>query len=220
MNCNKSELFMQRWEQESLKIKRKLTEFSLQLTPTKFADMINYKKVLMDNIKPEDIEMTITSDEKEIYNLITDSKMKSLCLKYAKELITSLEYSQKNFDETKNQSSMNKLEHFVKNLNINTTAYATTVEIVENFGKSKIICNDTTICGINDTKNLNFDILTFNEGYTHTFVLRFELENGDMYSFYSAIGRDGSKGEKPKVYASAFIDGYYVSKQIENPNIY
>lgn len=220
MNCNKSENFMQRWNNDSEKIKRKLTEFSLQLTPTKFADMINYKKILMDNIQPSDIEMTVTSDGKEIYNLVTDSKMKSLCLKYAKEKIKDLEFSAKNFDEQKNMYSMNMLEEFVKNLKINTTAYSSNVVIGKNFNECTIVCNDTTISGIKTTENLSFDVLTFKEGYTHTFVLRLELVNGDMYSFYSAIGRDGSKGEKPKVFASAFIDGYYVSTQIEDSDIY
>lgn len=220
MNCNKSEIFMQRWDTESEKIKRKLTEFSLQLTPTKFADMINYKKILMDNIIPSDIEMTVTSDGKEIYNLITDSKMKSLCLKYAKEIITNLEFSAKNPDDEKNQAIKKVLNDFTDSLKVITNAYGSSVEIGKNFGKSTIICNDTTVYGIKDTSELIFDVLTFNEGYMHTFVLRLELENGDMLSFYSAIGRDGSKGEKPKVFASAFIDGYYVSKQIENSDIY
>ncbi|MFI3226301.1 MAG: hypothetical protein R3Y09_02715 [Clostridia bacterium] len=220
MNCNKSELFMQRWGNESEQIKRKLTEFSLQLTPTKFADMINYKKILMDNIEPADIEMTVTSDGKEIYNLITDSKMKSLCLKYAKDTIKSLEFSAKNPDEVQNDQSLAVLNGFIYALNVETSAYGSTVTVKENFGACKVICNDTTIAGISDTKGLSFDVHTFNEGYMHTFVLRFELENGDMLSFYSAIGRDGSKGEKPKVFASAFIDGYYVSKQIENSDIY
>ncbi|MFI3115598.1 MAG: hypothetical protein R3Y12_05610 [Clostridia bacterium] len=215
MNCNKSKNFMQKWAEDEDKIKRKLTEFSLQLTPTKFADMINYKKILMENLAPEDIELTITSDDKEIYNLISDSKLKSLCLKYAKDKITALEFSQKNSDDVKNQNSMNILEDFIQNLKITTSAYGSNVEILKDFGKCSILCNDTTISGISNTQNLSFDVLTFNEGYTHTFVLRFELSNGDMLSFYSAIGRDGSKGEKPKVFASSFIDGYYVSKNIE-----
>ncbi len=219
MNCNKSEIFMQRWAEDSDKIKRKLTEFSLQLTPTKFADMINYKKILMENLAPEDIELTITSDNKEIYNLISDSKLKSLCLKYAKDKITALEFSAKNQDDTKNLKSLNTLEDFVQNLKIRTDAYASNVEFLKDFGKSTVVCNDTTIVGVQNTQNLSLDVLTFMEGYTHTFVLRLELLNGDMLSVYSAIGRDGSKGEKPKVFASAFVDGYYVSKILET-NIY
>lgn len=220
MNCNKSELFLSRWENESTAIKRKLTEFSLQLTPTKFHDMINYKKILMDNLNPADIEMTITSTGQEIYNLISDSKMKSLCLKYAKETITALEFSEKNPDEIKKQSTLNILDDFIKHLEVQTFAYGSNVKILKDFNACTIICNDTTINGLQNTQNLSFDVLTFNEGYTHTFILRVELLNGDMLSFYSAIGRNGAKGEKPNVYASAFIDGYYVSKAIENCDIY
>lgn len=220
MNCDKSENFMQKWQTDSLKMKRKLTEFSLQLTPTKFADMINYKKVLLDNLSPSDIELTIKSDGKEIYSLISDSKMKSLCLKYAKELITKLEFSAKNEDVAKKEENHVLLNEFMSNLKIQTTAYGTSVTFKKDLGKCNIICNDASICQINNTQDMSFDVLTFNQGHIHTFVIRVEFENGDMYSFYSAIGRDGSKGEKPKIYASCFVDGYYISKNVENIDIY
>lgn len=221
MNCDKSEEFLKKWEDSStqLKLKRKLTEFSLQLTPTKFQDMINYKKILLENLEPKDIECTVTSFEKEIYNTITDSKMKSLCLSKAKNLITDLELSAKNKDLDKEKISLEALNSFLENISINTTAYSSNVTINKDFGACKIVLNDNEISGLTNTNGLSFDVLTFNEGFIHTFVFRLEFCNGDMISLYSAISRDGAKGEKPKVFASAFIDKYYVSQETSS-NIY
>lgn len=220
MNCNKSDIFLEKWNNNSISIKRKLTEFSLQLTPNKFSEMINYKKILLNNLEPSDIEMTVTSDGCEIYNLISDSKMKSLCLSKAKDIITILEKSSKNPDEIQEKESLNSLDAFISSIKISNSAFGSTALLTKNLGTCVVVLGDTEINGIKDTNNLSFDILTFEQGYTHTFTLRFELENGDMYSFYSAISRDGAKGEKPKVYSSALVNGYYVSKEVENTNIY
>lgn len=219
MNCNKSENFMKKWESDSIVLSRKLTEFSLQLTPTKFADMINYKKVLMENLSPEDFEYEVYSDGKEVYSHVTDSKMKSLCLKKAGDIIKKLEFSMKNPDEAKEKETLGALQIFIDALEVKTTAFGTSVCLDLDFDVKTICIGDTEIKGIKNPRGITFDVLTFNEGYTHTFVLRFELENGDMYSFYSAIGRDGVKGEKPQIFASCFVDGYYISTKIEH-NIY
>lgn len=220
MNCDKSTAFLEKWNANSDKIKRSLTEFSLQLTPVKFADMINYKKNLLDNLQPSDIEMTVLSTGAEVYEKITDSKMKSLCLSKSSELIKLLEFSMKNPDESKTNDVNAKISAFVSNLEIKNSAFGTNVKVLADFGGCTVVCNDTTITGIKFTDGLSFDVLTFNEGFSHTFVLRFELNNGDMYSFYSAISRGGAKGEKPKVFASAFIDGYYSSIVLDELYIY
>ena len=221
MNCDKSTNFVSKWSDDDtkLRLKRKLTEFSLQLTPVKFADMINYKKVLLENLEPKDLELTVLSDGKEMYNTITDSKMKSLCLAKAKTIITELEQSVKNPDEKKEKTAQTMLEDFINNIEITTTAYSSKVKINKDFGSANIVLNDNEICGIKNTDGISFDVLTFDEGYTHTFVFRIEFFNGDMISLYSAISRDGAKGEKPKVYISAFVNKYYISREIVN-NIY
>lgn len=218
MNCDKSADFLEKWQDDAtkLKLKRKLTEFSLQLTPTKFQDMINYKKLLLEGLEPRDIECTVMSFDKEMYNTITDSKMKSLCLAKAKDLIKDLEISAKNPDAQKEEVSKKAVQEFVQNIKITTSAYSSKVTLNHDFGACKIILNDNEIDGISNTNGLSFDVLTFNEGYTHTFVFRLELANGDMLSLYSAISRDGAKGEKPKVFASAFVDKYYVSIEVDN----
>lgn len=220
MNCTKSPAFLEKWNTDADRIKRGLTEFSLQLTPTKFSDMINYKKILLDNLEPTDIDMTVLSTGAEVYEKITDSKMKSLCLSKASELIKSLEFSMKNPDESKTNATNQKIIDFVAGLEISNSAFGTNVKVLNDFGACNIVCNDTTITGVSTTAGLSFDVLTFNQGFTHTFVLRFELTNGDMYSFFSAISRGGAKGEKPKVFASAFIDGYYSSITTDELYIY
>ncbi len=216
MNCNKSQLFLEKWEENSTFFKRKLTEFSLQLTPSKFSDMINYKKIVMENLEPSDFEYDIYSDGKEVYQHITDSKMKSLCLKKAKPIIEKLEFSAKNPDEVREIETKAKLFAFINGLSVSNKAFGTSVSSNLDEKIAKVCVNDMEICGLSNAKYVLFDVLTFSEGYNHTFVLRYELENGDMYSFYSQIGRDGVKGEKPQVFASCFIDGYYVMTKTEH----
>lgn len=215
MNANKSEIFLNNWEKDEKAVKRKLTEFSLQLIPNKFPEMINYKKILMENLEPSDFECTVLENGTEIAELVTDSKIKSLYLKKASEQIKILEKSLKEPDEVLENIANDELLAFEQSFEVKNFAYGTKVVFTKDIKSSKVVVNDIEINGLEIKKGHEFDVLTFKEGFLHTFLIRLELESGDKFAFFSSVGRDGVKGEKPKVYVSACIDGYYVSKITE-----
>lgn len=215
MNACKSNAFMQSFENDEIALKRKLTEFSLQLIPNKFPHIINYKKILMENLTPDDFEVEIMSTDAEIFSLVTDSKIKSLYLKKASEQIKILEHSMKEPNEELENIAKNELSDFISSLNVSTKAFGTSVSFKKDYDTTKVVINDTEINGLCVKNCHEFDVLTFNEGFTHTFTIRLEFANGNILALYSSVGRDGVKGEKPKVYACALINGYYVTQNTD-----